>query len=217
MASRDAAVGGRAHPSSGEPQRRRVAASTAPAPVDPPASPPEQPPEKPKEAKLPERPVGPKTYAAFPVATPKALVIWCGDPRIQGAVNAFIAEELGLSHNQYLPITLLGGVAPLSEPLRFPKDAKFLRDTAEFVFGNFPSIERVVVISHDECARYRALQQRIGSRFLNGFASLLDRQISDLRRLGGQIVRLSGRTPTCECYHAAYADPAHTRMTFEKK
>ena len=81
-----------------------------------------------------------KTYPVLPVATPDTIVLWCGDPRFQEAVGRFIEDDLGLKHGQYVPLTLAGGVASLSEPMSLPKEFKYLKETIEFFLGHFQSI-----------------------------------------------------------------------------
>jgi hypothetical protein len=156
-------------------------------------------------------------YPTLPVASPQALIFWCGDPRIQAAVNGFIAKELGLKNGDYIAITVLGGIASFSEQLKLPKDFKFMRDTLQFSLDNFGSLTRVILINHEDCARYRAFSGRLGSAFLRGAGSIVERQRADLTNVGRTIASLAGRSISCEGYYGAFANPEHTMLRFEKQ
>jgi len=72
-----------------------------------------------------------KTYPAFPHPEPKAIIIFCGDPRFLVATNSFITEELGFKEGEYLPLSLPGGISSLSEPFALPKDFKVLKELSQ--------------------------------------------------------------------------------------
>lgn len=159
--------------------------------------------------------MGQKTYPALPTAAPKALVFWCGDPRIQEAVNHFLHDELGLQYGEYVPITVLGGIASFSEQLSLPKDFKYMKETAEFCLEHFGSLKQIILINHEDCAKYKALRERIGPLF-RGFRNLPERQIGDLLAVERILVSLSHHPIGIERYYGRYADSERTQFVFDK-
>lgn len=158
-----------------------------------------------------------KTYPTLSVATPKTLVIWCGDPRIQEAVNLFLQQELQLKYGEYVPVTVLGGVASLSEPLSIPKEFKYMKETVEFCLEHFASLQKIVLINHEDCAKYKAVREKLGSLFLRGFGSVTDRQLHDLAVVAKALAELSPHPIEFEGYYGKYANLGHTQLFFEKK
>src|SRR5579859_1148629 len=100
----------------------------------------------------------PATYAIQPVASPKALVIFCGDPRFQLPVKQFLEKDLGLKEGDFMPIVAAGGPASLSIGDVRPKEAKYLRESIAFYLDHFNEVHRVIVINHEDCAKYRDLE-----------------------------------------------------------
>lgn len=161
-----------------------------------------------------------KTYPVLPIANPKTLIIWCGDPRIQGSVNNFLQDTesgLGLKYGEYIPITVLGGVASFSEPLSIPKEFKFMKESAKFCFEHFSSLERIILINHEDCLKYKAISEKLGSSFLRVFGTLSNRQLHDLAVVGKLITDLSPHHMEFDRYYGKFANAEHTQLFFEKQ
>ena len=103
-----------------------------------------------------------KTYPAFPHPEPKAIIIFCGDPRFLVATNSFITEELGFKEGEYLPLSLPGGISSLSEPFALPKDFKVLKEGLQFYLEHMASITEVILINHEDCRKYHSLVEKLG-------------------------------------------------------
>src|SRR6266481_7725511 len=130
-----------------------------------------------------ERTAGQEIYPAFPVANPKALAFWCWDPRFQMAVLQFLQAELNLKPGEYIPLTIAGGIASLSVQLERPKEFRYVREACEFYLNHFRSVERVILVNHEDCGKYKKLAEILGhASFLRGFADLAAREIHDLER-----------------------------------
>ena len=79
-----------------------------------------------------------KTYPAFPHPEPKAIIIFCGDPRFLVATNSFITEELGFKEGEYLPLSLPGGISSLSEPFASPRTSRSSRKACSSTSSTWP-------------------------------------------------------------------------------
>jgi hypothetical protein len=154
-------------------------------------------------------------YPIQSTAAPKALVVHCGDPRFQEPIARFLAEELGLKPGKYVPLVVGGGVASLMVGDMLPKEAKSLREGIAFYVSHFASIERIILINHEDCGKYRALERAL-PLFLHLCGGIMtDRQKTDLRKA------VEGLTAqhllSVEPYFAAFTNPEHTLVHFEKQ
>lgn len=167
-----------------------------------------------------ERPLEPasvaKLYKAHGEAKPRAIAIYCVDPRFQEATEQFLSEELDLPKGAYVPFALGGGVASLTEPLRLPKDAKYVRDLISFYADHFPTVSRIILVNHEDCGKYATLVAAVPLlRKLAGHVS--DRQKDDLRRVTEMIQRFLPRQMAIERYYASFANSERTLVKFEKQ
>jgi hypothetical protein len=156
----------------------------------------------------------PKTYPAFANPEPEAIVVFCGDPRFQSAIASFIAEELGLGAGQFLPFSVPGGVASLSEQFARPKDFKVLKEGLEFYLTRLRTIRKVILINHEDCKKYHDLCERLGPlSLING--NIPDRQKSDLHKVTQVVSRILSEPIEIQRYYAKFTNPEHTQVTFE--
>jgi hypothetical protein len=156
----------------------------------------------------------PKTYPAAPHPEPEAIVVFCGDPRFQAAIASFIAEELHLQHGQFLPFSVPGGIAALTEQFARPKDFKVLREGLEFYLTRLRTIRRIILINHEDCKKYHDLCERLGpSSLING--NISDRQRNDLHKVTKVVSSIVSERLGVERYYAKFANPEHTQVTFE--
>ena len=135
-------------------------------------------------------------------AHPTAIVIQCSDPRFQKAFRDFTANELHLRDGEYIPFVISGGVAALAEPLKLPKEFKFIKERIELFTGLFKSINRVVLINHEDCRHYDMLKSTLGSIFLQHAAHMTDRQIKDLRGVAKMVMDFVAPGFKLEAYYA---------------
>jgi hypothetical protein len=154
-----------------------------------------------------------KTYPAFPHPEPKAIIIFCGDPRFLEATTSFITEELGFKLGEYLPLSLPGGIASLSEPFALPKDFKVLKEGLQFYLEHMSSITEVILINHEDCRKYHALAEKLGALgMIRG--PMEERQYADLKKVAIVASNLVARRITVRQYYAKFANEEHTQVVF---
>lgn len=156
-----------------------------------------------------------KTYPAHVNIAPKAIAIYCVDPRFLTAIEQFIEEELNLSRSEYVPFALGGGVASLAEPFMFPKDAKYVREQLQFYADHFASIDRVVLINHEDCGKYAAMT-KAAPIMLSLVRNIVERQQKDLAKVSNFILGFLPRKFSVEQYYAKFTDSKRTEIIFEK-
>jgi hypothetical protein len=157
-----------------------------------------------------------RTYDVAVEAKPETVVVHCNDPRFQNAFEQFIEKELGLAKGQYMSLVAGGGPGALAHPERLPKDFKFMKDRLELIRENFPTVRRVVLINHDDCRYYESLENRV-LHFLGTHKTLAEQSREDMGTVGRiftSVLRYLGLT--VELYYAKFADPGHTKITFER-
>jgi hypothetical protein len=91
-----------------------------------------------------------KTYDLI-TAAPEAIVVHCSDPRFQRAFAEFIREELKLQDGSFIPLVISGGVGSLAEPLRLPKEFRFMKERLRMFLDRFESIHQLILINHEDC------------------------------------------------------------------
>jgi hypothetical protein len=148
-------------------------------------------------------------------ARPTAVVVHCSDPRFQTAFAEFLRNELHLEPGRYIPLVISGGVGSLAEPLRLPKEFKFIKERIAMFVERFGSIERIVLINHEDCRHYESLKEFVGNAFLRHVPTLVERQRSDLLRVAAALPGILKPSLKIDVFFARFADPAHTRVVFE--
>jgi hypothetical protein len=154
-----------------------------------------------------------RTYAVAPTAAPEALVIRCYAPNFQQATDQFLEKELGLPRGGYIDLSVAGGVASFSEALRLPKDFRFMRENAELAMKNFKTVRSIILVSHEDCAKYRALSEVL--RF--AMEHISERQRNDLVEVGQTVAGIAGRTIEIRRFYAKFANPEWTQVVFEEQ
>jgi hypothetical protein len=155
-----------------------------------------------------------KTYPAFPHPEPKAIILFCGDPRFLAATTSFITEELGFKEGEYLPLSVPGGIASLSEPFALPKDFKVLKEGLQFYLEHMGSISEVILINHEDCRKYHALVEKLGTlRIIKG--AMAERQYADLKKVAVMASNLVARKIAVRRYYARFANEERTQVVFE--
>ena len=156
-------------------------------------------------------------YEARPQAHPEAVVVYCGDPRLQTAFEPFIEKELGLPKGQYIPLVVGGGAGVLANPERLPKEFKFMKDRFELIHRAFPSVQRAILINHEDCIYYRLLAEKIPGFLTDPAAQLRDRPGADMDRIAEVFDRLLSHLGLkAELYYGKFADADLSKMTFER-
>jgi len=157
-----------------------------------------------------------KTYPGLATANPITLVIFCPDPRFQEATDKFIGDDLGLKPGEYVRLPFAGGVASLSEPMRLPKDFKYVWDSCKFFVEHSPSIQRVVLINHEDCRKYAAMHGKVNLLLRQATGNMSDRQKRDLEEALRLFAKVVGRNLSIDLYYASYANPEHTQISIDK-
>lgn len=162
-----------------------------------------------------EQPTGTKVYQLVE-AQPRAIVVHCSDPRFQLAFKEFIREELHLLEGEYIPLVVSGGVASLSEPLKLPKEFKFMKERIELFLERFDSINRVVLINHEDCRHYEALKALLGNVFLHRVSHMNERQLRDLRSVAKAIMGFVRPDLQVELYYAKFTESQPRGIEFQR-
>ena len=158
-----------------------------------------------------------RLYDAAPDARPEAIVVHCSDPRFHPAFEQFIQHELGLAKGKFLPLVVGGGAGVLAHPEQLPKEFKFMKDRFEFYKEAFPTVRRVVLINHEDCRYYDSIRQKIvgfiGSHW-RGSAVVAREDLGALSKIFGRLLGHLGMP--IDLYYARFADPARSKVAFEK-
>jgi hypothetical protein len=147
---------------------------------------------------------------------PRALVIYCSDPRFQKAYAEFIRTDLGLGDGEFIPLATFGGIASLSEPFKLPKEFKFMKDRLEFVFENFKTVKRFILINHEDCRGYEELKSVVGRLFLQRVKSMSERQTNDLKTVAKMLLEYASPGMQVELYYARFGPGEPRSVVFEK-
>jgi hypothetical protein len=147
---------------------------------------------------------------------PQAIVVYCSDSRFQRAFREFVGNELHLKEGEYIPMVISGGVASLSEPLRLPKEFKYIKDRILFFLERFDSVHRVVLINHEDCRHYEALKSSLGALFLQHLEHMTGRQIRDLTLVSKTLLGLAAPGLQIELYYARIVKNGALTVRFEK-
>lgn len=160
---------------------------------------------------------GMNVYDAILETRPEAIVVYCSDPRFQMAFEAFLGNELGLTKGRFIPLVVAGGAGVLARPLTLPKEFKFMKDRLELFRSHFPSLTRVVLINHEDCAYYRQLSSRIVGFQTDRTEDLGTQPRGDLELTAGVFNRfLPHLGLSVELYYAGFADISHGKVIFER-
>jgi hypothetical protein len=159
----------------------------------------------------------PNVYEAVPQADPEAIVVYCSDPRFQTAFEPFLETELGLRKGQFVPFVIAGGAGVLANPERLPKEFKFMKDRFVLFRHHFPSLRRVVLINHEDCAYYKMLGDKIPGLRLEQAGGLAHQPRADLEPIAAVFHRLLSHLGLgVELYYARFADGDHCQVVFER-
>jgi hypothetical protein len=158
----------------------------------------------------------PQTLYDVVDSEPEAIVVHCSDPRFQKAFKEFINNELNMPEGKYVPLVISGGVGSLSEPLKLPKEFKFMKERIEQFLKRFDSIQRIVLINHEDCRHYEVIKSIIGNLFLNRVRDMMERQKIDLKTVSRTLLGLLGAKIEVQMYYARFADADRKKIVFEK-
>jgi len=162
-----------------------------------------------------EQQTQPITYEIVDVQ-PEAIVVHCSDPRFQTAFQEFIRNELKLGEGTYIPMVISGGVGSLSEPLKLPKEFKFIKERIELFLNRFDSIHRIVLINHEDCRHYEVLRDYVGNLFLRHVPTLQERQRKDLASVAKTLLGLFKPNLGIDLYYTRFLEGDHRRIMFEE-
>jgi hypothetical protein len=152
----------------------------------------------------------------FSESKPQAIVVYCSDSRFQRACREFVGNELHLAEGEYIPMVISGGVASLSEPLRLPKEFKYIKDRILFFLERFDTVHRLVLINHEDCRHYEAMKTALGSVFMQHAQHMPERQIKDLAAVAKTLLGLAAPGLQVELYYARIVKNGESKVRFEK-
>ncbi len=162
-----------------------------------------------------EQPAGTHTFPLVD-ARPRAIVVHCSDPRFQRAFAEFVRTDLGLEEGEYIPLVISGGVASLSEPLKLPKEFKFMKERIELFLERFDSIKRIILINHEDCRHYDELKSLLGRLFLQRVQSIGEKQTNDLKSVAKMLLGYALPGLQVELYYARLCPGDKQSIVFEK-
>lgn len=144
-------------------------------------------------------------YRAIAHAKPTCCRVCCSDPRFRNAFRDWTIDELGLNQGQFVPINIAGGPAVLAHKDKMPDQYEFLMEQIKFFLHHFPSINKVVIVGHEDCGFYSRIP---------GHPDLTHKEKKDLHRA---VTALSKELNDIEILasYAFFADDAKTVICFE--
>ena len=146
-----------------------------------------------------------KKYQAIKDPQPIAIIIRCSDPRFRIAFRDFTKDELWYEQGQFVPINIAGGPAALAHQKTKRYDFQHLMRQIRFFLGHFKSIQKVILIGHQECGYYTTIANHPDKE---------DREKKDLPRAAETIHRLFDIQ--VESFYASFANANHTEIVFEQ-
>jgi hypothetical protein len=157
-----------------------------------------------------------RAYGVAHEVRPDTVVVYCSDPRFQKAFEQFISNELHLQSGTFIPIVIAGGAGALARPHELPKEFKFMKERLELAREYFPSVRRVVLISHEDCRYYESLKSKVFGLIGQRLATLIGprEDLSVVRTVFQHLLTDLGFS--VELYYAKFADNTHTSVVFEK-
>ena len=92
-----------------------------------------------------------------------------------------------------------------------------MRERFELFRKNYPSIKRIVLINHEDCAYYRMLAEKIPAFLRDHGDGENHRPRGDMGLIGDIFHRLLAHLGLqVELYYARFADPSHTQIAFDR-
>ena len=95
-----------------------------------------------------------QTFEAIVDGKPEVLIVRCIDFRFKKAFNAFPFKVLGLGEDDFIDINIGGGPTALAYPTETPSRCKALLNQIKLSCALFPTIDRIVLISHGGKCKY---------------------------------------------------------------
>ena len=143
----------------------------------------------------PTAPAGPlATVYPFDEGLTDAIVVRCADPRFRRAFDAFVSD-LGIEHPATIAVT--GSIKSFGLQAYVPKEWHALNKQLELIATRHDHVERVVLITHEDCQSYRA-----SAHLLGGLGQLLARQRGHLLALAKYLRERYLQGASFELYHA---------------
>ncbi len=123
-----------------------------------------------------------------------AIVIRCADPRFRAACEQFVSD-LGIGHPATIAVT--GSIKSFGLQAYVPKEWHALKKQLELITTRHSHVERVVLITHEDCQSYQA-----SAHLLGGLAKVLAQQHAHLLALAKYLRAKYLPDATFELYHA---------------
>ncbi len=147
----------------------------------------------------------------------KTIVVVCIDPRFIVAVWNFVTETLGLKSGEFIFLPNPGGGLHFHPESNNGIERAHLYDTIKFAFSEFPHLERVVVISHEQCVAYARTAAHHGTAFCPEGKSVEDLQIDHLAGIAlGKPPRVIPRDVRVDAFYLRVVDEMREEVVFEE-
>ena len=138
-----------------------------------------------------------------------AIVIRCADPRFRRAFDDFVSD-LGIRNPVTIAVT--GSIKSFGLQAYIPKEWHALRKQLELIATRHSHVERVVLITHEDCQSYRA-----SAHLLGGLTQVLGQQRGHLLGLAHYLREKHLPDAVFEPYHARLvAQGAEQGVQFER-
>ncbi len=149
------------------------------------------------------------TYPATQNPEPKAIVIFCFDPRFRVAFFDFIEKELGLKPWEFIPLIVAGGPAPLAHPKEMFHRCRNMIRQIMFTCNHFRTIKRVYIIGHQDCGYYGIVPAATDEKSE-------ERERSDLPVAKDLLRLIVPEGAIVETFYAEFTDPERREISFER-
>lgn len=133
-----------------------------------------------------------------------AIVVQCGDPRLQKIFNQFLSHELNIQHPA--PISLAGSVSPIGIQHIAGDHYRTLKNQILFFLKHFPNA-KVVLINHENCRMYDGIRKFFRQEVLEQqkddilkMISLVEILSPTVRNIEGYIARLENNSAGKKVY-----------------
>lgn len=136
-----------------------------------------------------------------------AIVVQCGDPRLQKIFNEFVAKELNVRHPA--PISLAGGVSPIGIQHIAQNHYRTLKNQLLFFLKHFPNA-KIVLINHEDCKMYESIRKFFRQ-------DVFEQEKDDILRTASLIETLSTTSRNIEGYIARLENNGSGKKVYFEK
>ncbi len=156
-------------------------------------------------------------FRAHLKARATAIVITCIDPRFIAATWNFVTGTLGLNAGEFIFLPNPGGGLHFYPEANNGIERAHLYDVIRFSFSEFPHIDRVIVISHEQCLAYARTAAHHGEAFCPKETAIEDLQVRHLAEIpSGKSPRVIPRDARVDMFYLRVIDEIREEVVFQE-